>query len=82
MKTRLARSRTKARKLPSISPAVHFLRPIFLTVAGLVAYGVWHDNACALTTAAALGFVTLLPALALHSGYRSKQEHREKILCG
>jgi len=80
--TRPARSKTQMRKLPDASPAIHFLRPVFLAIAGLVAYGAWNDSACAITTAAVLGFVALLPALVLHSSYRGKQGQRKEINCG
>lgn len=82
MKTRLARSETKNRKLPRRSPAIHFLRPMFLTIAGLLWYGAGNDNACALTAAAALAFLSVLPALVLHSSYRSRQERIKEISCG
>jgi len=80
MKTKLARPKT--RKLPRISPAIHFLRPVFLIIAGLLTYGIYHGNACAATAAGALAFVTVLPALALHSDYRAKHEQRKEIACG
>jgi len=80
MKTKLAERGT--RDLPRISPAIHFLRPVFLIIAGLLAYGCYHANAGAIATAIALGFVTILPALVLHSDFRGKQEQRRKIRCG
>lgn len=80
MKTKNTKRRT--RELPRTSPAVHFLRPIFLAIAGLLVYGGYRQNLPILFSAAAIGFVALLPALALHAGYRRKQEQRKKVYCG
>jgi len=80
MKTRLAAPGTRRR--PRTSPAVHFLRPVFLAIAGLLAYGGYHANACAVTSALVLAVLSLPPALVLHSSHRGKREQGKKIVCG
>jgi Flp pilus assembly protein TadB len=75
-------TRPRPESLPATSPAIHFLRPIFLTVASLLAYGLYTRHPTVVVTALALGFVALLPALVLHTSYRRRQEQTKKIVCG
>jgi hypothetical protein len=81
MKAKLAGRET--RDLPRISPATHFLRPVFLVIAGLLAYGYYYASAGTIAAALALGFAAILPALVLHSDYRGKlEQRRNKVKCG
>lgn len=77
--TRTAR---RPRRLPRTSPAVHFLRPVFVAIAGLLAYGGHRHDPYVMAAAALLALVSVLPALGLHTSYRRRQEQRRDVRCG
>lgn len=76
------RIKRRTRTLPRTSPAVHFLRPVYLLLAGLVIWGIYDENPVPLVTAAQIAFLMIMPAIVLHSGYRRKQEQTKDIVCG
>jgi hypothetical protein len=75
-------ARREPRNPPRTSPAVHFLRPVFLAVAGLLGYGAYRHDLRLVAAAAALTFLSALPAVALHTSYRRRQEQQDDVRCG
>jgi Flp pilus assembly protein TadB len=70
------------RELPSTSPAVHFLRPVLLVLAGLVAAGLFTRHAGPMIAAIVIAVLAVVPAIVLHGSYRRRREQREGIRCG
>jgi len=70
------------RDLPRTSSAIHFLRPAFLAVGGLLIYGAFRNSVPALIAAGAVSTLSVLPTLVLHGEYRRKQLRRNGNPCG
>jgi hypothetical protein len=64
------------------SPAIHFLRPLFLIIVGLLVYGILQASLVATVIAVALLVPTAAVGIALHTSYRRRQEENAGIRCG
>lgn len=64
------------------SPAIHFLRPAFIIISGLFAYGMLQASVFATAIGAALLAPTAAVAFALHTSHTRQQQQNAGIRCG
>ena len=69
-------------KPPRSSPALYFLRPVWIAAGGLLAWGLLRRDTAATIAAAGLGLLSVLLAVVLHVGYRGRKERDAKVRCG
>jgi len=69
-------------KPPRSSPALYFLRPVWIAAGGLLAWGIFRRETAATIAAAGLGLLSVLVAVVLQAGYRGRKERAAKVKCG